>query len=203
MPNKINVIFVTLSILFLAQEKSFAEDLDYGHEPGFALGLSVLATTLPVLAGTQIISSGSNSDFTSAAAFLILAGLFLGPSTGQFYARAPEHAFLGFGIRSAGAAIALVGFVNSITLFDSPKPKNQNQWLTVSLIGVLTYAGGVIYSLCDSYAQGAALQEHRRNKRNFGVSPTLQITPAASEPFTKPATLAPSLSTGAVAWMSF
>ncbi len=201
-----NVIFVILSLIILTQEKSFAEKFDYGHEPAFALGLSVIGTALPVALGLKLANPTSNPEYTKVSTTLVLSGLFLGPSTGQFYANAPRHGFLGIGIRTAGAGVIILGFANlNLNPYSDapPHPPNEKLWAAVSIIGAMTYVGGVFYSLYDSYAQGLVLQENRMQKQTFGVTPILQITPASAKALAEKSSLPSTLTTGAVGWMRY
>lgn len=159
---------------------------------GLSIALSVLGSAVPVLTGLQMSKSGNTANF------MVMGGMLVGPSLGQFYAGSLGRGMLGTGIRTGGAFMALTGIVYLLNDFscdvadgnvcDEDKDAAATPLL---ILGTATYLGGAIYSLLDA---GWAVERYNArldSKRGFGWSPTLA---PASQGGLKP---------GVLAWMRF
>lgn len=165
----------------------------YAYKSGrVALGLSVLGAAVPVLLGIRMSGHGN------LAGGLVVGGLLVGPSSGQFYAGSPGAGILGTAIRTGGYAMFVLGFVYAVdNLFcsatddhncDSGKDAAAAPLL---ILGTATYLGGAIFSMLDA---GWAVERYNARvdkKRIFGWSPTVAPGPQGG------------LKPGAMAWMRF
>jgi hypothetical protein len=167
-----------------------------GLLPAYSLALA--ATVLP-LAGAVILSDYTESEgIIGTSAGLAIAGLLIGPSAGQFYAQSYKHAWLSSGVRLAGAFMGSVGFAavlsDAYCGWDTEEDVDceDHSALGVTLLagGVLTYAGGIVYSLVDTHRRVEDWPARRGGKRH-GWSPIFALD--------KQGALRP----GAAAWMRF
>lgn len=158
----------------------------------FSIALSVLGSAVPVLVGLQMSESGNTANY------LVMGGMLVGPSLGQFYAGSLGRGMLGTGIRTGGAFMALQGTVyllrNSFCDVgdeDECDESEADAAAPLLILGTATYLGGAIYSLLDA---GWAVQRYNARldkKRGFGWSPTLSPAPQGG------------LKPGVLAWMRF
>jgi hypothetical protein len=186
------------------QTDSAAEDessRDHGLQPHSkpyksplaAMGLSVLATALPLIAGAQIpASENKNSNLTG---ILWLGGILIGPSAGQFYAASPGTGMLGIGLRSTGLALFVIGLKSAFNSWgcsdDGGSNCDESGGATFMVIGSLTFIGGGLYSLFDAALAADRFNDRERKTEAFGWTPTL--APGRDGVW----------KSGAVAWMRF
>lgn len=112
-----------------------------------AYALSILATTLPILAANEINAYSETTVTTPVALFLTGSAILFGPSTGQYYLHRPKQALVGTGIRTAGVCLILAGYFQRVTMLW----ENQDSGLGTALIGVGTGTAliGSLYSFVD------------------------------------------------------
>lgn len=166
---------------FQTREPRHSSELPDYKSVGAACAWSILGTAAPMLLASQLSDSpqGESDGLTGS---LILGGLLVGPSLGQFYAGSPVGGFLGFGIRGAGGFMTVLGFIHSFwgrfcSGSEDESCGENNAGSALLTVGVLTYVGGTLYSLIDA---GRAVERHndRQNQsRVFGWSPTFAPTP--------------------------
>lgn len=159
---------------------------------GMAIALSVLGTAIPVLVGNRMSGGGD------LAGSLMVGGMVLGPSLGQFYAGSLGRGMLGTGIRTVGAVMVLQGTVYILdNLFCEEGEGNGCNESEVDaatpllIFGTATYLGGAIYSLLDAAWAVKRYNSRLDDKRGFGWSPTLAPAPLGG------------LKPGVLAWMRF
>jgi hypothetical protein len=132
---------------------------------GAAIGWSSLGTIAPVALG---LSAASLSDDATLPLILVLGGLTVGPSLGEFYAASPNRGLLGIGIRMAGETL----FLYSLAL---AAPGNGGG-SPPALIGLATYLGSAVFSF---YNANASVQRYnsalRTARTESGWSPILTL----------------------------
>jgi hypothetical protein len=159
--------------------------------PATALGVSLLGTAAPIVMASALNKASTSTRNNGLIGSLVLGGLFIGPSTGQFYAGSAATGFAGIGIRGVGGLIAAVGLANAAgQVFCSENCGDGDDGAGFMLAGFLTYIGGAIYSFYDASA-AAGRYNARLQDPDFGIIPTLAPDPAGGY---RP---------GALAWMRF
>ena len=127
----------------------------YANPPyvGTAYAWTLGGTVLPVLAGITMLGSGS-----SGGAFLFLAGLIAGPSSGQYYAGSPWQATSAMEARGTGILLIAREVSNALDErtcrndeSDSGKDLDCSEGSGLLLAGGLVLlVGGTFYSLFDT-----------------------------------------------------
>jgi hypothetical protein len=136
--------------------------------PYLAAGLSLLGTVVPTALGVAV---GDRNG--SIGGWLIAYGVFVGPSTGYFYAgqvgRGMGSAALRFGI-VLGAAAGAMGACGGIWGCDDPGAASA-----IAVVGLAAYAASALYDIARA---GAAAQawNARHAERRIAVTP--RIDPA-------------------------
>lgn len=140
-------------------------DSDGPRSPRTALALSIGTT----LAGGAALLAGVETD-NDALGWTGAALVFAGPSTGHVY----SHHYLtrGLGVRTAGVAIAVLGF--SYAVDDCEGCDAQELGLTLIGVGAAAYAAGTIDDVLT--APGAA----RRYNRAHHAITDLSVAPVVS-----------------------
>jgi hypothetical protein len=157
----------------------------------YAMGIG--ATLVPITAAVMMSSQPNQNE--TVIGTLVLGGMFIGPSVGQFYSRSIGQGFGGIGIRLGGALLSGIGIVmafeDAYCDSDAGSCGDGSAGSAVFLLGGLTYAGGVVYSFVDTHA---GVNRHFRNKEiegHYGLAPVLVPNGDGS------------VRTGATAWMRF
>jgi hypothetical protein len=130
-----------------------------------ALRLSALGTLIPGLAAVASApgafgdSPGAGTVFVTAGAFAVLVG----PSLGHFYAGRPGRAWLGIGLRCAGAA----GFIGAVAAsFPSSWNSGSSSGADGAAVCALALIGGsMIYDI------GTAARSARVHNAKLGAEP--------------------------------
>jgi hypothetical protein len=158
-----------------------------------ALAWSVFGTAVPLITATALSGKGNPALENT----LLLSGLLVGPSLGQFYAGSTPHGLLALGIRGAGGFVGLYGIAMMIGESfcdmdsDSDTDCSEKAGPPLAVIGLFTYMAGAVYSLYDAGAGVERYNAHLNQRETFGFAPVL--VPGREG----------SLKTGAVAWMRF
>lgn len=142
----------------------------------------LIGTAGPILLGSALIGQGGHTNDVLGA-WLIAGGIFVGPSTGQFYAQSYRSGMLSTGLRIGGVAMTLAGFLASYG------GGNDGGGALLALLGFGSFLAGNVHSLIDTQLAVERYRERVQEER-FGLTPTL--TPAEGE-----------LRPGALAWMRF
>jgi TM2 domain-containing membrane protein YozV len=103
------------------------------------------ATILPIVGGSMLAASPGSEGLAAA---LILSGIFVGPSAGQFYAGSVGAGLVATGLRVAGGGLMLVGLIQAIGCSWGDGPCNAGE--AEALVGLLVFGGGTLYSLIDT-----------------------------------------------------
>jgi hypothetical protein len=109
-----------------------------------------------VLAGTGLaaLSDGSGGA-ANLGVGLILVGLGVGPSAGQFYAGSYYHGIAATTLRGLGAVLVVAGAAESAPGGCSERSSEgtpcRDRGIPIALAGSLAYFGGVAYSLVDTH----------------------------------------------------
>src|SRR5712671_3817194 len=94
----------------------------------------------PTAFGYSFLGTAHSSD--AAVGLPILAGFWLGPSAGHFYAGRPKRALIGIGIRAAALAGMLIGTESNHT-----SDFNVN---TLAVVGFLVGVGSMAADICEA-----------------------------------------------------
>lgn len=126
----------------------------------------LLGTVVPIAMGSLLASRSEDSDL---APWLIVGGVFLGPSTGQFYANSVGTGILSSAIRFGGAALFLSGALSGLG-GEGDRESGSGRMLA----GTMVFIGGTFYSLIDTHL---AVDRYRQQYRSMslGISPTLGL----------------------------
>jgi hypothetical protein len=147
---------------------------------GAAFGWSALGTVAPVILG---LSAVSLSDDATLPLILVLGGLTIGPSLGEFYAASPNRGLMGIGLRMSGAFLFLYMQAKAAPSYVSGEP--------LALIGLVPYLGSTIYSFYNANASVKRYNADLKARAEWGWSPIL--TPGTQG----------SMRTGALAYLRF
>lgn len=152
---------------------SFATDRDRPISVAAAYNWAVAGTLGTVLAGTALAAfGGSSGGATNAGISLILVGLGVGPSAGQFYAGSYYHGLAATTLRGLGAVMLVAGAwesaVGGCSERGSEGSSCHDRGVPIALAGSLVYIGGVAYSLIDT-----RFAVRRRNSSRISLTPTL------------------------------
>lgn len=162
----------------------------------YALGIG--GTVLPITAAIMLSNLPNGNGNDALIGSLVLSGLMVGPSVGQFYAGSVGQGFAGLGIRAVGGLITIAGLATIIgdafCGFDDSEGEEsrcdeQSDGGPLLILGLATYVGGVVYSLVDT--RFSVDRHFRRRQDSFGVAPVL--VPQGEG----------SIKAGATAWMRF
>lgn len=141
--------------------------------PDLALGLSISNTLLPILASQFLIKDDILSEDDDRARFwLSTYGIFLGPSTGYFYAGAMGHAFGGIGIRVLGAGVSFLGGALAVRSIFYETSRQENL-----LAAGLFYAGAglILYKMISDIVKvrrtTVKLNEAKTSNNRFSLVP--------------------------------
>ncbi|MDQ3001185.1 MAG: hypothetical protein M3Y08_07985 [Fibrobacterota bacterium] len=206
---RIPIGFLTLLLLLLGQPRGIEAAKGSGVETGqggmqgnpsldrqgkmltaYALGIG--GTVLPVTAA--IMMSNLSNDNGALMGTLVLSGLMIGPSLGQFYAGSIGQGFGGLGIRALGGLLTMTGLVLAIgeafcTEDEGHECNDGSDGTGFFILGAVTYIGGVVYSLVDT--RFSVDRYYARKEDSYGLAPVL--VPQGDG----------SIKTGATAWMRF
>lgn len=128
-----------------------------------AYAMAMAGTFGPLVAGTLLASEYENSRL---APVLILGGLFIGPSTGQFYAQSVGRGLVATALRTAGAGL----FIAGVTTWDGG---GQDAYDGERILyGSILFLGGTVYSITDT-RKAVDRYEQRTRTGAYGFSPTL------------------------------
>lgn len=180
----------------LQEEQSRQSENERGNMMWNAYAWAIGGTLVPITAA--MVMGNLRNDNGPLAGTLVGSGVLLGPSLGQFYTGSLGQGFAGLGIRTLGGLMSVAGFAlilgDAFCGFDDPEREKHcddegGGGGTLLILGLATYAGGVVYSMVDTHA---SVERHfiRREDR-FGLAPVL--IPQGKGP----------LKTGAMAWMRF
>jgi hypothetical protein len=161
-----------------------------------AFGLTAAGTVVPVVAAILITNSDKENKYGAISGSLAVTGLLIGPSVGQFYARAPIPASIGIGVRVLGGGLVVAGLTSAFSrmgcAWNDGNCGDMSDGSGFILLGLATYTAGFIYSLADI---PKAVRKHQVRQSDsdarFGWAPTLKYGHGGS------------LGTGASAWMHF
>lgn len=129
---------------------------------GTAIRWSLFGTMVPVALG---LSATALSDDATLPLILVLGGMTIGPSLGEFYGASPNRGLMGIGARMAGEFIFLYGAARAA-------PGNGTEG-PLALIGLAAYLGSTAYSF---YNANASVKRHNsalRIRAEAGWSPIL------------------------------
>lgn len=132
-----------------------------------AYASAILGTAVPIAAGSMLGEANENSNL---APWLIVGGIFIGPSTGQFYAHSPGQGLLASGARFGGAFLLLSGMFASW----GDEEADPGEGTGRVLLGAALFAGGTLYSVFDTWL-AVDRYEQRARSDAYGFSPTLQL----------------------------
>lgn len=126
----------------------------------------LLGTVVPIALGSLLVSRSEDSE---VAPWLIVGGVFVGPSMGQFYANSVGTGILCSAIRFGGAALFLSGALAGLG-GDGDRESGSGKMLA----GTLVFIGGTFYSLIDTHL---AVDRYKQQYRSmsFEISPTLEL----------------------------
>jgi hypothetical protein len=140
----------------------------------------------PGLVGLGLMAT-EDSEWEVIGAGLLLYGLFIGPSTGQFHADAPGRAWFGIGLRAVGA----IAGVYYALVIDGPCMSDNCDAYSGAAPLVVLWGIGTAYSLVDTY-----FAVNRANERARKAAPVrTSISPALFP--TRDGRLAPGLALNA------
>jgi hypothetical protein len=115
---------------------------------GSAYRWSLLATVLPVAAGTAIlVVQGGGVQDRSAPAVLITSGLLVGPSLGYAAAGLGGRGLRGIGIRGGLGLATIIAAIGICGMDCSPKQDKADVANYVSLVGVALIATDAAYDI--------------------------------------------------------
>lgn len=147
---------------------------------GTAFAWSGLGTLAPIALG---LSVAYITEDAAIPVVLILSGLAVGPSLGEFYAASPYQGILGIGLRAAGEFIFLYVAAQAAPGYGFGHP--------VALLGAATFFGSTAYSYYNGNASVKRYNAALMGQGEWGWSP-----------FLIPGTDG-SMRTGALAWLRF
>lgn len=144
-----------------------------------AYGAAAAGTAVPIAVGAMLLNSTSNG-YAGLGGGLLMGGVLLGPSSGQFYANSTMHGFLSSGVRTVGGLMFFAGALNSMTSMSclerepgEPPCESKSGAGVLTLLGAVTYLGGTVYSLVDTHK--AVVRTHAQTGLTYGVTPTLAL----------------------------
>lgn len=148
-----------------------------------AVALSLGGTVLPLLAASAISDRSDNDENQGLVISLVLGGILLGPSAGQFYAHSPGLGLVGAGVRGlggyialAGAAQAMAGFGCGMSFGGEPEECDEGgDGGGTILLGLLIYTGGSLFSLA-AIPSAVDRQHQRMQSAAFEWAPTLDLS---------------------------
>ena len=160
-----------------------------GISPIGAFGLSALATAGPILTGISLVSF-SNSPQGSNTVILASSGIILGPSMGEFAARAPVNGLIGMAVRGTGVALLTIGINRHFASLCGPDDEcsGGDKGSGYTSAGLILMLGGTLYGLVDSPL--AAVRHRQARPFHAGLTPVLRPEPDGVLP-------------GAMAWIRF
>jgi hypothetical protein len=173
-----------------------------GSTKAKAYAWSILGTAAPIVIGLSLSSNGGTN---ALAPWLVVGGMLLGPSSGQFYAQAPGAGALGIGVRTVGGMLFIGGVVAMLDGIcveidhnpDEPGSSKRcpdrdggGSAAPLMIAGSLVYLGGTLYSFFDAGWAVDRLRYHP-SESQFGWTPTLDLGTSGST------------RTGVSAWMRF
>ncbi len=124
------------------------------------------ATAIPIYAGSYMLSSSHHEQGEEIGAALILGGILIGPSAGQYYAGAPGPATGALVLRLAGGGLVLIGLIKAFSncFWES---SSCNSGSGEALLGTVLFASGSAYSLIDT--KFAVDRYNRRERERAAV----------------------------------
>ena len=147
---------------------------------GTAIAWSLSGTLAPVALG---LSAATLSDDATLPLILVLGGLAIGPSLGEFYAASPHRGLMGIGARTACEFFFLYSAAGA-----APGGASGS---TPAMIGLAAYLGSAAYSFYNATASVKRHNSALRVRSEAGWSPILM--PAAGG----------SMRTGILAYLRF
>jgi hypothetical protein len=98
--------------------------------------------------GGSLLFTSSNSEGLASA--LILSGIFVGPSVGQFYSGSVGAGLGATGLRVAGAGLMVAGLIRALSACNLDDDGQCNAGEGEAWAGLFLFGGGVLYSLIDT-----------------------------------------------------
>ena len=163
---------------------------------GTAYILSFLGTGIPLLMAAQL-SASTHGGSEAWIGGMVLGGVILGPSLGQFYAGSHAGGWLGAGIRTGGLFVTALGLAQfSERLFCSEEEESgcdDGGKAAPYLIpgGIALFIGGTIYSFVNAGRTVERFNDSQSRLGDFGWSPA--FAPGSGGAW----------KSGAIAWMRF
>jgi hypothetical protein len=161
------------------QEAYSSEQVGPELNEGIAYLWLLGATAVPMLTGTYMMKA-SNAGLNGLGAFVFMAGLFAGPSAGQFYAGSGLHGAGGIGLRIIGVAATLAGIALLLSDFGCSdcgrSQRDESQGSVLLLLGAVTFGAGNLYSIIDTHFVVKNYNQAIIGKR-AGFLPTLKLSP--------------------------
>lgn len=138
------LLAVLVTLPCKAQEGSTIMDSARPKSPTVARALSLGGTLFPTLVGYGLLSTGASKDSELA---LLLAGVYLGPALGHFYAKQPGPAFRGVAIRAAILGVSFLALTQTGLCLEYCEPGEQTDEAAVLLTGLALTATSAIYDI--------------------------------------------------------
>ena len=124
------------------------------------------ATTVGIASVGALLASGDGE----MAAYLVAAGLVIGPSAGNAWLDEPGDALTGLAIRAAGAGAMIYGLRN----FDIVAGSSTTADGYIFLAGGIAYLVGLGYDLRTQYVNGRAANVRVR-QRGAGLALVVRV----------------------------
>lgn len=133
----------------------------------------VASTVIPFAAGLGLALSSDNRFLAGTGGVLMLGGILVGPSAGEFYAGAYGRGALGISLRTLGGVVLVAGALTGIgSCIDKDPCTDDHSGRPAVALGSILLLGATAFSVIDTHYAALPNEEHASR---IGLTPTLAL----------------------------